>query len=477
MLCTIIKGPSFLEAKHQLLRSLKESCCFEMRADLLSVSDLKLKKLISLAPISILTWKNETYSQVAWINKMLSLAKLNPNYLDVDIAFPEEGISRIRQLYPDIKIIRSLHTSEHSDLLQLYTGMKSSLVDYYKLAVSPSSTSDVLNTCLQKRFLPKNVTLLCLGEIGRSSRILSPILQNPFTYTMNTGSSPVSPGQLSLKHHYFYNYKNLSPQSRICGLIGDTSRSIGHLTHNPFFQKLGIPYPYIKLPLSPQELPKFFSTIRACPFLGISVTSHLKTAVLPFLDKQAPSVQVSGSCNTLVIHNGEITGHDTDGEGLFTVLTRYNIPLHHQRVAILGAGGAAQSIAARLSKANCELLIFNRTKTHAEAIASRYQATAFNLEGLPLHSVSLIINCLPPHSKIPLALAPCIVDINTIPKYNMFTEYARSQGCTIIHGHEMFSEQAFLQFRLWFPDLAFSHLEKTFSRRAAVLASLFSIAS
>ncbi|ADH17143.1 shikimate 5-dehydrogenase [Chlamydia trachomatis E/C599] len=477
MLCTTISGPSFLEAKKQILRSLKECHCFEMRVDLLSVSCLELKKLMELAPISILAWKKpESCSQADWIDKMQSLAELNPNYLDLEKDFPEEDMIRIRQLHPQIKIIRSLHTSEHTDIIQLYAHMRSSAADYYKFAVSSSSTTDLLDICHQKRSLPENTTVVCLGGMGRPSRILSPILQNPFTYARSTGSSPVAPGQFSLKHHYFYNFASLSAQSPICALIGDTSRSIGHLTHNPFFSQLGVACPYIKLPLTPQELPKFFSTIRTQPFLGVSVTSPLKTAVLPFLDKQAPSVKASGSCNTLVIRQGEIEGHDTDGEGLFSVLMQHQIPLNNQRVAIIGAGGAAQSIATRLSRANCELLIFNRTKAHAEDLASRCQAKAFSLEELPLHRVSLIINCLPPSCTIPKAVAPCVVDINTIPKHSTFTQYARSQGSSIIYGHEMFTQQALLQFRLWFPKLSFKHLEKTFIRRAAVLASLFSIA-
>lgn len=478
MLCTIIRGPSFLEARNQLLRSLKKCRCFEMRADLLTVSDAELQKLILLAPISVLTWKKPpSCTPQAWVKKIQSLAKLHPTYLDLDKDFPEEEILHIRHLHPNIKIIRSLHTSEHTDITQLYTQMLASSIDYYKLAVSPASTTDLLNICRQKHSLPQNTTVLCLGKIGQSSRILSPILQNPFTYTIPTGADPVAPGQLSLNHHYFYNFTNLSPQSQICALIGDTSRSIGHLTHNPFFSQLSIPCPYVKLPLTPQELPEFFSSIRALPFLGISVTSPLKTAIIPFLDKQDSSVKLSGSCNTLVIRQGEIIGYDTDGEGLFSVLTQHNMDLSNQRVAILGAGGAARSIAARLSRTGCELLIFNRTKIHAEAIASRYQAQAFDLKDLPLHSVSLIINCLPPSSIIPQALAPLIVDINTLPKYNSFTQYARLKGCSIIYGHEMFAQQALLQFRLWFPTHSFNHLEKNFSRRAAVLASLFSIAA
>lgn len=480
MLCTVISGPSFIEAKNQLLRSLPKCRCFEIRADLLSLSHSELKKLIALAPISILTWKKPPFcSQKLWIKNIESLAQLHPDYLDLDKDFPENAILRIRHLHPEIKLIRSLHTndSDRIDITQLYTQMRSSSVDYYKLAVSPSSTIDLLHICYQKLSLPKKTTVLCLGKIGQPSRILSPILQNPFTYAISPGAAPVAPGQLSLKHHYFYNYKNLSPNSPICALIGDTSRSIGHLTHNPLFSKLGIPCPYIKLPLTLQELPKFFSSIRTLPFLGISVTSPLKTAVVPFLDKQDPSVQASGSCNTLVIRQGEIIGHDTDGEGLFSVLTHHNIPLNNQRVAILGAGGAARSIAARLSKTNCELFIFNRTTTHAEALASRYQATACNLKDLPQYPFSLIINCLPPSAIIPLVLAPVIVDINTLPKHNAFTRHARSKGCSIIYGHEMFTQQALLQFRLWFPTHSFKHLETTFARRAAVLASLFSIAS
>ncbi len=174
MLCTIIRGPSFLEARNQLLRSLKKCRCFEMRADLLTVSDAELQKLILLAPISVLTWKKPpSCTPQAWVKKIQSLAKLHPTYLDLDKDFPEEEILHIRHLHPNIKIIRSLHTSEHTDITQLYTQMLASSIDYYKLAVSPASTTDLLNICRQKHSLPQNTTVLCLGKIGQSSRILS----------------------------------------------------------------------------------------------------------------------------------------------------------------------------------------------------------------------------------------------------------------------------------------------------------------
>ncbi|WP_375793099.1 bifunctional 3-dehydroquinate dehydratase/shikimate dehydrogenase [Chlamydia sp. 12-01] len=455
MLCATISGPSFSEAKQQLLYSLPLVDSIELRIDyLLSLSPNQLKHLVSLAKKPILTLRKHTsFSETVWVERTMELAKLQPDYLDIDKDFPKTALKRIQNQYPDIKIILSYHSETSEHVPDIYNKMLKQQAHHYKIAITSTKSIDTLRCIQIKKSLPENTTLLCMGNEGIASRILSPLIKNAINYASGINAPKVAPGQLSIEDLLAYNYSNLSSEASIYGLIGNpVDRSISHLSHNKLFSELQLQVSYIKILLSSHELKEFFSLARDLPFRGLSVTMPLKTDVLDYIDILDTSVKHCQSCNTLVFNNNKITGYNTDGSGLLNLLKRKNIALQNTHVAIVGSGGAAMAIATTFADSGAHISIFNRTEANAKKLAELCNGNAFPLSSLSEnHNVDILILCLPPNVEIPEVFPPVIIDINTLPKETAYTKKAKNQGCQILYGYEMFAEQALLQFSLWFP--------------------------
>jgi len=138
--------------------------------------------------------------------------------------------------------------------------------------------------------------------------------------------------------------------------------------------------------------------------------------------------------------------------------------LKNARVLILGAGGAARSIADVLVKSGCSAIyIANRTLAKAQAIAGFQPAVIKPLEWNNLSSkagvVDLVINTtsLGMVGRQPLAFPlertrpDCVVsDIVYAPLETQFLARARSLGRPVLDGLGMLLHQAVPGFQFWF---------------------------
>nr|CRI43176.1 Shikimate biosynthesis protein AroDE [Chlamydia pneumoniae] len=456
MLCATVSGPSFCEAKQQILKSLHLVDIIELRLDLINeLDDQELHTLITTAQNPILTFRqHKEMSTALWIQKLYSLAKLEPKWMDIDVSLPKTALQTIRKSHPKIKLILSYHTDKNEDLDAIYNEMLATPAEIYKIVLSPENSSEALNYIKKARLLPKPSTVLCMGTHGLPSRVLSPLISNAMNYAAGISAPQVAPGQPKLEELLSYNYSKLSEKSHIYGLIGDpVDRSISHLSHNFLLSKLSLNATYIKFPVTIGEVVTFFSAIRDLPFSGLSVTMPLKTAIFDHVDALDASAQLCESINTLVFRNQKILGYNTDGEGVAKLLKQKNISVNNKHIAIVGAGGAAKAIAATLAMQGATLHIFNRTLSSAAALATCCKGKAYPLGSLEnFKTIDIIINCLPPEVTFPWRFPPIVMDINTKPHPSPYLERAQKHGSLIIHGYEMFIEQALLQFALWFPD-------------------------
>lgn len=331
----------------------------------------------------------------------------------------------------------------------------------------PQNTIQALQYLAIKTKLPTNTSVLGIGPYSIYSRLLSPIIGNPMNYTYGQHAKPMAPGQLSIQDLHIYNYDQLSSEGGSFALIGEyTDRSISHLANNELFREWKLPYCHLKCSLKQHELKDFLSVAKQLPFKGLSVTAPFKKEVLQYVDHIDPLAQSCQSTNTLTFNNKEIIAHNTDGEGLAKLLEHKLIPIHGQKVAILGAGGAAYAICHSLAIRGAHLTIFNRSIDKAKHLANLCDGQAFSLDLFAnQHSFDLIISCLIPGVPIPPTFAPTIVDINTLPKESNYTNQAKQLGCSIIYGYEMFAEQGILQFHIWFPNQFDQHMEEFFREK------------
>jgi len=259
---------------------------------------------------------------------------------------------------------------------------------------------------------------------------------------------------------------NSKTTRHVCVMGHGITYSRSPLIHNYWISKYGVDAEYGVCDLAETELPGFMASIRDSSTLGCNVTIPYKQAVIPYLDIVDDAARITGSVNTIYRSNGLVRGTSTDGTGYVDHLqnTHPDFQLKGARILILGAGGAARSIADALVKSGCSVIyIANRTVQKAEQIAGLQPDIIKPLGWDELASkvglVDLIINTtsLGMTGRQPLLFPveqtrqDCIVsDIVYAPLETELLARARTLGRPVLDGLGMLLHQAVPGFHLWF---------------------------
>ncbi len=305
--------------------------------------------------------------------------------------------------------------------------------DIYKIATMANSTTDALRMLIFCKNKP-HVAGMCMGPFGQITRILGPIIQNPLTFAAL--GKEAAPGQLQAEELiYTYNYRSLTRQTRIYGLIGNPiEQSPSHKTHNAYFKENGLDAIYIKMLLQEEELPVFFQLIKKFPIDGLSVTIPFKEKLFDFIDVMDETAGEVGAVNTLTIDN-LIYGANTDCTGALDAIEEKEM-VKGKHCVILGAGGAAKAIGYEAQKRGALVTILSR----------RYG----NLDQIPVYDI--LVNTTPVPCPIDIEeLQPrkVVMDINFNRSESPFMLRAKALGCKLIFGESMFEKQAKGQFLRW----------------------------
>lgn len=171
--------------------------------------------------------------------------------------------------------------------------------------------------------------------------------------------------------------------------MGDPiEHSVSPVMHNAAFRALNLDYVYLAFHVRKEELEQAVNGIRSLGIVGINVTIPHKVAILRFLDALDPVAEAIGAVNTVHNKGGELIGYNTDGIGALLALKK-KVDLRAARIVLLGAGGAAKSIAFCIAN-ECEgLIILNRTANKAVELADSLGHLKASTAGLPLTSGTL----------------------------------------------------------------------------------------
>ncbi len=392
----------------------------------------------------------------------LQLLALKPDYIDLESDFGDENILSIAKHYETSKIILSHHnfdnTPVNKELEATISKMQGLLPRaIYKIAAKANSTLDTLRMLALSKKYKGQLIGISMGELGETSRILTPVLGAGFSYTPIDESS--APGQLAIQTLMnTYNFKSLTPTTKIYGLLGNpVKHSIGHIFHN----KRNTNAVYVKWCIAPEELTEAFTLLKEIEVQGLSLTMPLKESCLPLLDKLEETAKHIGAVNTIVVQNHIWTGHNTDGAGTLQAL---QTSLAEKSVFVLGAGGAARAIIYTAATQAAKVLVFNRTLAKAKAMAEEFmqnnkqlcQIEAYALESLETmakeQGYDLLVNTLPSTTEaMPddvFLAGKTVMDI-TYSHHSQFLEQAEKKNCKTFDGKSMFIEQALLQRKLW----------------------------
>lgn len=351
-----------------------------------------------------------------------------------------------------------------------------------------------------------------IGEFGLLSRILAPKFGGFLTFASLRPTSSTAPGQPTLRELLCtYHFRSIRPTTAVYGVVGwPVEHSLSPLVHNAAFHTSGIDAVYVPIPIPP-EYEHFKATMTALiehprlDFHGCSVTIPHKENLYRFALEQRekaqsahgaihPTVRWSidasaaacGAANTLMIdrepspHGGSrATGAmiaNTDGSAAVECLKTRVGDLAPRRIAIIGAGGVARSIAAALMMADAAVVVANRTRNRADLLASQLSEfvpkhyfgpgtiAAVDLADLADMPLDAIVNCTPvgmtggpDPDGVPINVCelrgctPETVVLDTVynPIITPLLRHAEAAGLGTIDGVAMFVRQAAAQFEAW----------------------------
>lgn len=469
MICVTIPGATYEKVYEQIQQAIEHAHLVELRLDNFESIDLEqLKKIQNtfLIPF-LLTLKSTSQggnyqgTESQRIAVLRNLAKLKPNYLDLESDLPVEFIEEIAQSHPEIKLILSYHhmTETPLDLTPIYHLMRRKPAMLYKIAVQANSTLDALRLVAWARETDKKILPISMGTYGQITRILAPVFENSFTYACLDLQRSTACGQLTPQTLInCYSYGKLHSQTALLGLIGDpVDQSPSHLTHNDYFRQNGLEAVYVKMNVKVEEISEFLKLAKKLSFRGLSVTMPLKEAILPYLDWMDPHVQQIGACNTVVFEEGRIKGYNTDAAGALNVIERHGL-VRGKRMVIIGAGGAAKAIIYEACRRGAKVMILNRDAKRAQQVAAQWGCEGKGIEAMVdcfKKGYEILVNAT--SVDLPIDInhifpGSLVMDIKTKALDTTLLKTARQSGCQIVYGHEMFIEQALGQFSLWFEN-------------------------
>jgi|SRR5690625_2909475 len=255
-------------------------------------------------------------------------------------------------------------------------------------------------------------------------------------------------------------------------LIGyPIKHSLSPWIHQQFLERTNLKGSYTihEIPLD-ASLSEHLKQLKAAHISGFNITVPYKQKIMPYLDKLDSEAKRIGAVNTVVNHNGEWIGYNTDGSGYVRSLESEFLDLSDERqgvrVLILGAGGAARGIYdALVQRGYRSVDIANRTRESADAIAKLNQTGAKTVvksltdatKTISKYDVIIQTTSVGMRPEIDQMIIPLhkvkkgaiVSDIVYQPIETKFLKEAKKHGAQILHGHTMLIFQAQYAFELW----------------------------
>jgi shikimate dehydrogenase len=260
----------------------------------------------------------------------------------------------------------------------------------------------------------------------------------------------------------------LSGRARLAGVMGwPVAHSLSPRLHGYWLRHYGIDGAYVPLPVRPERLGSALRALADLGFAGCNLTVPHKEAALGALDEVAEDARRIGAVNTILVRaDGSLYGWNTDIEGfaqsLIAALPEWSIAGKH--AVVLGAGGAARAVVAAVQNLGAEeVVILNRTRERAEALATdlgeAIRPLSWERRSEALSQAALLINTTtlgmlgkPPLSidLAPLPTDAVVADIVYAPLETPLLAEARRRGHRVVDGLGMLLYQAVPGFEAWF---------------------------
>ncbi|HLQ66077.1 MAG TPA: shikimate dehydrogenase [Candidatus Limnocylindrales bacterium] len=168
------------------------------------------------------------------------------------------------------------------------------------------------------------------------------------------------------------------PSTSLFAILGHpVHHSLSPRMQNAAFRAAGRDAAYIALDILPGQLAQALEGLHEIGFAGLNVTLPHKEEAFTLVDSATPAARAAGAANTLRRAPRGWEGDATDGAGFLAWLDALGLRAPGARALLIGAGGAARSVAVALAQREpAEIRIVNRTPERAESLKALVLAAA-----------------------------------------------------------------------------------------------------
>jgi shikimate dehydrogenase len=249
---------------------------------------------------------------------------------------------------------------------------------------------------------------------------------------------------------------SISSRTQTLAIIGDPiEHSITPRIQNAAWRDIGADIVNVAFRVAPDRLAEAVQGARALGLLGLMVTIPHKERVLELCDELHTSAQLMGAANLLHFRDdGKTVGYSSDGWAAVKSLSEEGVAVRGARIAILGGGGAARSLALTFANEGAASIhVLNRTVERAQKIVDEVAAFDVQAQAKPLDEetlrellpqTDLLINATsigmhPREDESPLPSRVldahlAVYDIVYNPLETQLLKEARATGCKAIDG-------------------------------------------
>ena len=258
----------------------------------------------------------------------------------------------------------------------------------------------------------------------------------------------------------------IDSDTKIYALIGDpVSKSLSPAIHNFMYDDLGLNNVYLTFNIKEKDLKAGLESLKLLGIKGFNVTLPHKENIIKYLDEIDSDAEKLGAVNTVKVKDdGRMLGYNTDGIGFVESLYDEGVNLKDENILVLGAGGAAKSIAYKLAEEDINsLYIANRTEEKAVKLIENINKNldkkvckSFNgnLEDIDLLVNTTSLGMYPDNSMYPIDLDKAkeslvVADAIYKPLKTKLLLEAEKRGFKIINGIGMLVNQGVKSQEIW----------------------------
>lgn len=373
-----------------------------------------------------------------------------------------------------VKRVVSYHNVARTpeNLGEIYEAMLKQDADVYKIAVMAEQPSDNMKVLEIQRKATKPTIAFCMGDMGFPSRFFALKYGAPWIYAAFNKERGVAPGMPAFdEFKTTYPIRSIGPDTKFYGLLGDpVAQSYSPVLHNHMLGRHKVDAIYIPFRVPRGGLSEAVNAYRDIPVQGYSVTIPHKEDAVALATEADPNVKLAQAANTLVRReDGRFFGANTDFTAAVESLRSHlreraregpGPNFNQLFVLILGAGGAARAVAHALHQEGAHITISARTYDRAVKLSDEVKCKVVDWQAR--HNVAqcdVVVNCTPVgmHPDVDQTpahasfLKPGMTVFDTVysPENTMLIREARTRGCHVITGVDMFVRQAAKQFELF----------------------------